>query len=48
MRRDSLLEIEFLGRSRQVGLLRIGSLGRLRHVDLLGPPDWWIPEQVET
>ena len=24
------------------------SLGRLRHVDLLGPLDWWIPEQVET
>ena len=48
LRHDSLLEIKSLGRLRQVGLLRIGSLDRLRHVDLLGPLDWWIPEQIEV
>ena len=42
------MEIESLARSRQVGLLTVGSLGRSRHVDLLGPLDWQIPEQVET
>ena len=26
----------------------IGSLGRLRHFDLLGPPDWLIPKQAEA
>ena len=35
-------------RLRHVGLQRIGSLGRSRRVDLLGPLDWWIPEQVEA
>ena len=29
-------------------LWRIGSLGRLRHVDLLGSLDWHIPNQVEA
>ena len=47
MRRcDSLLEIESLARSRQVGLLTIGSLGRSRHVDLLEPLDWQIPDRL--
>ena len=45
---DSLLEIESLGRLRQVSLLRIWSLDKSRHVDLLGPPDWWISKQVEV
>ena len=48
LRCDSLLETESPGRLRQVGLLRIGSLGRLKHVDLLGPLDWWIPKQGEV
>ena len=48
LRCDSLVEIEFLGRPRHVGLPRIGSLGKLRHVDLLGPLDWQIPKQVEV
>ena len=48
LKHDSLLEIKSLGRSRQVGLPKIGSLGRLRDVDLLGPLDWQIPEQVEV
>ena len=30
------------------GRLRIGSLGKSRHIELLGPLDWWIPEQVEV
>ena len=45
---DSLLEIESLGRSREVGLPRIGSLGRSSHDNHLGPLDWQIPEQVEA
>ena len=47
LRCDSLLEIESLGRL-HVSLLRIGSKGRSRHFDLLGPLNWWIPEQVEV
>ena len=44
---DSLLEIESLGRLRQVSLLRIGALGRSRHVELLGPLDWQVePRQT--
>ena len=35
-------------RLRQVGLLRIGSLGRLRCVDLLGLLDWQVPMQDEA
>ena len=42
------MEIESLARSRQVGLLRVGSLGRWRHIDLLGPLDWEIPKQEIT
>ena len=38
----------FLGRLRYDSLLEIKSPGRSRHVDLLGPLDWWIPEQVEA
>lgn len=45
---DSLLEIESPGRPRQVVLPRIRSLGRSRRDHLLGPLDWWIPEQVEA
>ena len=45
---DSLLEIKSSVKSRLVGLLRIGSLGRSRHVNLLGSLDWGIPEQVEA
>ena len=48
LRGDSLLEIESSVKSRLVGLLRIGSLGRSRHVNLLGSLDWGIPEQVEA
>ena len=48
LRCDSLLETESLGRLRQVGLLRIGSLVKSSHVDLLGPLDLWIPKQVEA
>ena len=44
----SFLEIEYLGRWRQVSLSRIGSLDKSRHVDLIGPLDWWIPEQAEA
>ena len=44
----SLLEIKSLGRLRQVSLPRIGYLGRSRHVDLLGPLDWWILKHVEV
>ena len=35
----NILEIESTGRSRRDGLLRIGSLGRLRCDDLLGLED---------
>ena len=48
LKHDSLLEIESSGRSREVGLPRIGSLGRSSHDNHLGPLDWHIPEQVEA
>ena len=48
LKHDSLLEIESLGRSREAGLPRIGSLGRSSHDNHLGPLDWQIPEQVEA
>ena len=41
------MEIESMCRL-HVSLLSIVSLGRLRHIDPLGPLDWWIPEQVEV
>ena len=37
LRHDRLLEVESQGRSRQVGLLRFGSLGRLRNVNSWEP-----------
>ena len=48
LRHDSLLQIESLGKLRHVDLPRIGSLGRSKRVNLLGPLDWQIPEQVEV
>ena len=45
---DDILEIESPGRLRDVSLLRVEFLCKLRHVDLLEPLDWWIPEQVEV
>ena len=46
LKHESLIDIKSPDRSRQFGLPRIGSLGKSRHIELLGPLDWWIPSRL--
>ena len=42
------ISLSAVGMAGLVGLLRIGSFSRSRHVNLLGPLDWQIHKQVEA